>query len=153
MPRSRWTKARLARAAFLVGQGRTLSQIADDREIGSTMFSVQAQLHAVGLCARRDDDRERLIAVPLRVFTAFTAVARARRRHERPEEVMAKVLAILAEEPAMVGNVLDDDEDGTFNLRVLLEQSKIAVAAEVDAQKVDRSVALKRVSDASASAA
>ena len=107
------------------------------------MICVQQQLRAVGLVAWPDDEHVRYVAVPVEHLAVFSAISRARGQREGAEVVIAKLLAVISAEPNLAVNIFDED-DATLGIRIGLELAKAQATSDREAEKVERSVALKR---------
>lgn len=105
-PRSRWTKPRLAKAAFMGGAGFDVREIAVDVE--STPSAVRQVLRSMGI-ALSDVRRGNLTIDVGARLAAFGDFAKKRGRGETPEALVTKVVRILADDPTLLANVLDDE--------------------------------------------
>jgi hypothetical protein len=104
----RWPVARMTRAAFLYGMGWTPEDIASDLFIQSTPASVRRALRRAGVWdgtsppGRFRIDLARRHIEPLREA--------AQRRHTTTEKLLGRVAELLAEDPVLLENILDDAE-------------------------------------------
>ena len=109
MPRTRWPAARLARAAFLCGKGHTSERVAADALIDSTGHAVRQNLAKVGLVASECAETDALVAVPSETLAELSRMRR--KPGETVEGMLRRLLGILAADPTLLANVLDDDGD------------------------------------------
>lgn len=103
----RWPITRIARAALLYGAGHSLDEIAKDPLIAGSVGGVRRALKRSGINV---DDRPAARVMAVRVPHAATPVLAeaAAARRMLPEQLAALLLKTLAEEPTLIGNVLDD---------------------------------------------
>lgn len=103
----RWPVTRLTHAAFLYGQGRTLEQIAADLFIQSNERGVRRALKRAGVYVGADLPPGQHSYDLDRRRADILESAAAKRGVTLPVFVR-KVLEILADDPALLDNVLDD---------------------------------------------
>ncbi len=107
MGNSRWTKPRIARAAFLAGGGCTQSEVASDPLVASTPFAVDHMARRYGIAFSDAPAGNLLLQVPRKLMLALEE--EALRRRQTPEALASAVMRILAAEPVLLANVLDDE--------------------------------------------
>lgn len=101
MKRTHWTDERIARLGFLVGLGRCGYEIANDRIISTTRNNVYREAHRFGLSFRA-------AALALKTDPINRA---AKRRGITPEQLEERLLAEIRAAPALIDNILDDNEE------------------------------------------
>ena len=106
MPRDRWTRKRFVRMGFLAGRGLGPSEIANDVLIGSTGFAVTRAAGMFGLAFPDQPESGVMAVLPAPALRQLEA--QARRRGEGAPDLAGKALAILAGDPVLLANVLDD---------------------------------------------
>lgn len=106
--RSRWTKPRLVRAALLVGRGYTAEEVARDALVMSTASAVYQVMKSLGLMFSDAPRGNLMIDVGSKV-SALADYGRKLRQPEPAEIVASRAMRILADDPDMLRNVLDDD--------------------------------------------
>ena len=103
MPRTRWTKSRVFRLGFWVGRGLKAPEIAELLE--STPHTIQTVTNNMG-GAFSDVPRGNLMIDLGRAIIVLTV--QASRRGLTIERFVVRVLQILADDPTLLANVLDD---------------------------------------------
>lgn len=98
-----WTRSRIARLGFLVGQGLDPEQVAGDPGVATTPGNVRRQANRFGLALRGAATRRLPDAVGERLDAAA-----ARRGLSRERLIRSLVLAA-ASDPSLLDNILDDD--------------------------------------------
>lgn len=99
-----WTRERVARLGFLVGQGCDADAVARDPAIATTPGNARRQANRFGLALREAADRR----LPPDVCTRLDAAA-DRRGLTREKLVRTLVLAA-GSDPSLIDNILDDDD-------------------------------------------
>ena len=105
--RSRWTKPRIARAAFRAGMGHEAADIARDDLVNSHAPAVREALRRYGIAFMDRPAGNLRVEVPANALAALDAFARARR--QTPEALVGVVVRILASDTTLLANVLDDE--------------------------------------------
>jgi hypothetical protein len=103
--KSRWTGERIARLGFLLGLGWDARRIAEDPLIDSTPNNVHRQAQRFGLAFRAA-----AAALALRLppeATQLFDLAAAKRSLTR-EGMVRLLLLVVAADPALIDNILDD---------------------------------------------
>jgi hypothetical protein len=96
-PYKPWTAGRIARLGFLVGRGWKTGQLAAEFSVSPNNLHRQAGRFGLKLSGYGEHE----ILPP-------QFVALARRLRQNPAELGKRLLAILAEEPVLMANLLDD---------------------------------------------
>lgn len=99
-----WTEARIARLGLLVGQGKSINEIASDEGISSTPEAVYKQAQRLGLSFRTTG----YLLIALSEAANASMGQAARRRNISIGELVKRLLETCSCEPALVSNVLDD---------------------------------------------
>jgi predicted transcriptional regulator len=103
----RWPKPRLARACMLYGAGYSMDEIARDRFINSTPANVRRALRGAGVYDGSPIPAIRIsIDIPRKQIEKWRSAAQARR--VSAEALMSKTAEILADDPVLLDNILDD---------------------------------------------
>jgi len=102
--KARWTGERIARLGFLLGLGWDAKRIAEDPLITSTPNNVHRQAQRFGLAFRA------AAAATLRLppETASLYDAAAAKRNLTRESVIRLLLMVVAADPHLLDNILDD---------------------------------------------
>ena len=103
----RWPVARLTRAAFLYGLGKTVEEIAADIFIQSSPTSVRRALQRAGVYVGPQAPPGDYSFELDRRRASVWEVAAAR-RHTTMPFLVRKVAEIVADDPALLDNILDD---------------------------------------------
>ncbi len=103
--KSRWTGERIARLGFLLGMGWDARRIAEDPLISSTPNNVHRQAQRFGL-AFRAAAAALALRLPPDASARFDAAA-AKRSLTR-EAMIRVLLLVVAADPALIDNILDD---------------------------------------------
>lgn len=98
-----WTRDRVARLGFLVGQGHDAARVASDPAVATTPGNVRRQANRFGLLLREAADRR----LPDEVRARLEAAA-ARRGISRDRLIRLLVIAA-GSDPSLIDNILDDD--------------------------------------------
>lgn len=108
--RSRWTQDRVARLGYLVGLGWPAERIAKDPLINTQVSNVFKQVMRFGLSFR-----EAKITNSNSVSSKTRSILdlEAEKRGMTPEKFIGYVINVLANEPTLLNNILDDDESYT----------------------------------------
>ena len=106
MPRTRWPKHRVFRLGFLVGRGLKPAEIAIDPLVLSTPAMVKTMTNKMG-GAFSDVPGGNLMIDVSRPRTVVLD-GEARRRQQTIEALISMVVGILADDPTLLANVLDD---------------------------------------------
>lgn len=108
-PRRRWLAPDIIRMAVMAGEGRSAGEIAEAIG-GTTRYRVAAALskHGIALVPKRAAETCVRLTVPRTVVAALARVAVD--RDVAPEVLIADALAVLAAEPVVLSNLLDDAE-------------------------------------------
>ncbi len=102
-PQRPWTRDRVARLGFLVGQGLDTGQVARDPAVATSIGNVRRQANRFGLAIRDAADRR----LPPEIGERLDAAA-ARRGLSRERLIRALVLAA-GSDPSLLDNILDDE--------------------------------------------
>lgn len=110
VPKSRWTQDRVARLGYLVGLGWPAERIAKDPLINTQVRNVHRQVMRFGLSFR-----EAKVTNSNSVSSKTRSVLdlEAEKRGMTPEKFIGYVMNVLANEPTLLNNILDDDESYT----------------------------------------
>ena len=101
--RRAWTGRRIARLAFLVGQGLASDLVARDPGVATTPGNVRRQANRFGLLLREAADRRLPADVGARLDLAASRRGLSRDR-------LIRTLAVAAgSDAALIDNILDDD--------------------------------------------
>ena len=100
----RWPVNRVARAAWLAGAGKSSAEIAADTFVQSTAGSVERALNTVGL--RKPEPHLRATVQLPADITGIEKAAKARK--QTPAQLLERITATLAAEPALIDNIIDD---------------------------------------------
>lgn len=105
--KSRWTSYRVALLGFLVGQGWDAKRIANHPLINSTSNNVHRQAQRFGLAFREANSCN-----SLKLKSEHRAIFEkaASDRNMTYELFIQYLLVILAKEPSLIDNILDDGE-------------------------------------------
>ncbi|WP_036263282.1 hypothetical protein [Methylocapsa aurea] len=103
--KARWTGERIARLGFLLGMGWDARRIAEDPLIASTPNNVHRQAQRFGLAFRA---AAAAIALRLPPDAASLYDAAASKRNLTREAMIRLLLLVVAAEPALLDNILDD---------------------------------------------
>ena len=101
----RWSLRRLARAAFLAGQGMSHAEIAADEFVQSKAPTVRKQLTQCGVLLREAPSGLR-IEVSKAALETFAQAGVA--RGVGADMILARAGEILGRDPGLLRNVLDD---------------------------------------------
>jgi hypothetical protein len=96
-------KERIARLGFLVGRGKSATEIAI--EFGTSSNDVYQQADRLGL-SFRDVTNELVVTPSPRAAEVLSAEAKA--RNITTAELVKRIFEICAAEPHLLGNILDD---------------------------------------------
>lgn len=99
-----WTRDRVARLGFLVGQGIDVDRVARDPGVATSPGNVRRQVNRFGLALRDAPLRRRL---PAAVEACLDAAAT--RRGLTRERLIRKLVLAAASEASLLANILDDD--------------------------------------------
>lgn len=99
----RWTRDRVARLGFLVGQGCDAEAAARDPAIATTPGNVRRQANRFGLLLRDAADRR----LPPEICARLDAAAD--RRGMTRERLIRTLVLAAGSEPSLIDNILDDD--------------------------------------------
>jgi hypothetical protein len=103
--KARWTGERVARLGFLLGLGWDARRIAEDPLIASTPNNVHRQAQRFGLAFRA---AAAALALRLPPEAASLYDAAAAKRNLTREAVIKLLLLVVAADPALLDNILDD---------------------------------------------
>lgn len=100
-----WTRERIARLGFLLGLGLGANRIAADSIISTTPNNVHRQVRRFGLSFRA---AEAGMMPDLPPAAAIHFDAAASKRSLTREEMIRILLLVIASEPSLLDNILDD---------------------------------------------
>lgn len=103
--KTRWTGERIARLGFLLGLGWDARRIAEDPLIASTPNNVHRQAQRFGLAFRA---AAAALALRLPPEAARLFDDAAARRSITRDAVIRLLLLVVAADPALIDNILDD---------------------------------------------
>lgn len=103
--KSRWTGERIARLGFLLGLGWDARRISEDPLISSTPNNVHRQAQRFGLAFRA---AAAALSLRLPPDAAAPFDAAAAKRSLTREAMIRVLLLVLAADPALIDNILDD---------------------------------------------
>lgn len=103
--KSRWTGERIARLGFLLGLGWDARRIAEDPLISSTPNNVHRQAQRFGL-AFRAAAAALALRLPADATERFDTAAS--KRNLTREAMIRMLLLVVAADPALIDNILDD---------------------------------------------
>ena len=106
MPADRWPAQRVAMAAFRAGQGRPLDRIAADPDVRSMPAVVKRRLRRVGIAPGYSNPNDAWLNLEPATAAALAGIAQS--RGETAEALAGRLLSILAADPTLAANVLDD---------------------------------------------
>ena len=104
LPRTRWPKPRIFKLGFFVGRGLKVGEIAE--LLDSTVHTVRTMTNNMG-GAFSDVPGGNLMIDVSRPRTVVLD-GEARRRQQTTEALISMVVGILADDPTLLANVLDD---------------------------------------------
>lgn len=107
MPRTRWPKHRVFRLGFLVGRGLKPAEIAVDPLVLSTPAMVKTMTNNMGGAFSDVPGGNLMIDVSRPRLAALDV--QAKRRQQTTEALIGMVAGILADDPTLLANVLDDE--------------------------------------------
>lgn len=102
---TKWTNHRLARLGFLIGLGWDAAQISHDPIVHASEGSVYRKAGLLGLSFR--EARYQSKRLPRSSMAPFEAAAE--KRAMLPDVLIRQLLLVIAREPALIDNILDDD--------------------------------------------
>ena len=103
--KARWTGERIARLGFLLGLGWDARRIAEDPLINSTPNNVHRQAQRFGLAFRA---AAAALALRLPPEAAMLFDAAAAKRSLTRDSMIRILLLVVAAEPTLIDNILDD---------------------------------------------
>ena len=99
-----WPVERVARLGFLVGQGWQAERIASDPAIATTTNNVNRQVQRFGLSLRAA--KAGILPLPEEHAAVFDGAAS--RRGKTRAQLVCQLLSMVAAEPVLIDNILDD---------------------------------------------
>ena len=98
-----WTRDRVARLGFLVGQGLDAEHVGRDPAVATSPGNVRRQANRFGLALRDAADRRLPPDVRQRLDVA------AERRGLSRERLIRSLVIAAGSDPSLINNILDDD--------------------------------------------
>ena len=107
MVHTRWPRKRLFDVGVMFGRGMTSEEIAKDPEVRSRPDVVRRYIKNMGHSFQDVPRGNLVLDLPPKAIRALEAEASKRKR--TVEALLARALSILADEPHLLSNVLDDE--------------------------------------------